>query len=394
MHVPGHVQDLKGAARFHGRGFGVLVATLSTVIMTTTASAATITKQPYGKTPDGAVVDLYTLTNGKGVEAQIITYGGTVVSLKVPDSAGKLDNVVLGFSRLEDYAESSPYFGAIIGRYGNRIGGARFMLDGVSYQLPANDKTNSLHGGKKGFDKVVWQAQEVTGDSGPALRLSHRSPDGDQGYPGNLAVTVDYTLTDDNALRIQYSATTDKPTVVNLTNHSYFNLSGEASGDVMAQEIMINAERYTPVDPGLIPTGELAPVAGTPFDFTKPTAIGARIDEGHEQIVRGRGYDHNFVLNRPADNSLALAARVRDPKTGRTLEVLTTEPGVQFYSGNFLDATLVGTGGKVYRQTTGFCLETQHFPDSPNKPDFPSTVLRPSETYRTTTVYRFGAAGA
>jgi aldose 1-epimerase len=359
--------------------------------MTTTASAATITKQPYGKTPDGAVVDLYTLTNGKGVEAQIITYGGTVVSLKVPDSAGKLDNVVLGFSRLEDYAESSPYFGAIIGRYGNRIGGARFMLDGVSYQLPANDKTNSLHGGKKGFDKVVWQAQEVTGDSGPALRLSHRSPDGDQGYPGNLAVTVDYSLTDDNALRIQYSATTDKPTVVNLTNHSYFNLSGESSGDVMAQEVMINADRYTPVDPGLIPTGELAPVAGTPFDFTKPTAIGARIDEGHEQIVRGRGYDHNFVLNRPADNSLALAARVRDPKTGRTLEVLTTEPGVQFYSGNFLDATLVGTGGKVYRQTTGFCLETQHFPDSPNKPDFPSTVLRPGETYRTTTVYRFGA---
>ena len=325
--------------------------------------------------------------------AQIITYGGIVTSLKVPDRAGTMANVVLGYPQIDGYVTDTSYFGAIIGRYGNRIAGGRFTLNGVAYTLPTNDKPNSLHGGSTGFNKRIWQATEASGPEGPGLTLSYTSPDGEEGYPGTLSVQITYRITEQNELRIDYSAKTDKATVVNLTHHSYFNLSGEGTGDILDHQLEIMADRYTPVDATLIPTGELAPVAGTPFDFTKPKAIGADIRDGHPQLVIGRGYDHNFVLQRSTAGSPSLAARVREPRTGRVMEVLTTEPGVQFYSGNFLNGTAVGTGGNTYRQGDGFCLETQHFPDSPNKPSFPSTVLQPGAEYRTTTIYRFSVSG-
>jgi len=347
----------------------------------------TVTKESFGKTADGARIDVFTLENGSGMKVSIIEYGGIVVSIEVPDREGRTGNVVLGFDNLEDYLEKNkPHFGALIGRFGNRIGKGRFALDGKEYTLARNNGENHLHGGTRGFDRVWWEGEIVDTREGRGLRLTYTSKDMEEGYPGTLAVTVVYSLTEDNALVIDYFAETDRKTVVNLTNHSYFNLRG--SGDILGHEMMIAADFFTPVDAGLIPTGELRPVKGTPMDFLRPMAIGARIEADDEQIGLGRGYDHNFVVRR--DDSLALAARVREPETGRVMLVLTTQPGVQFYSGNFLDGTLTGHGGTVYEHRSGFCLETQHFPDSPNKPDFPSTVLEPGERYRHTTVYKFG----
>jgi aldose 1-epimerase len=336
---------------------------------------------------DGKTVDLYTLANGQGMQVAITNYGGAVVSILVPDRKGSFADVALGFDNLEGYLSKQPYFGALIGRYGNRVGNARFTLDGVEYKLPANDGPNSLHGGLKGFDKRYWTAREIPGEL-PALELTYLSKDGEEGYPGNLHVKVVYSLTKDNALRIDYTATTDKDTELNLTNHSYFNLAGAGNGDILKHHIMINAERFTPIDGTLIPTGELRKVENTPFDFRKPAAIGARIDADDEQIKYGKGYDHNFVLNR-SGAGLSLAAQVTDPESGRVMEVLTTQPGVQFYTGNFLDGSIRGKGGKTYGRRSAFCLETQHFPDSPNKPSFPSTELKPGETYHQSTVYRF-----
>ncbi len=356
-----------------------------------TGAQKQMTQRAFGKTADGRQVDLYTLTNNNGVEVSIMTWGGAVVSLKTPDRTGKLDDVVLGFDNFDTYLKPPPYFGSIIGRYGNRIGGARFKIGAAEYKLPANDGPNTLHGGATGFDKVLWTARDVSDAQAPRLELTYVSKDGDEGFPGNLSTSVVYSLTADNELRIDYSATTDKETVVNLTNHSYFNLSGTAAGDVLGHELTVYAEKFTPVDKTLIPTGELRNVEGTPFDFRKPTPIGARINQDEEQLKLGRGYDHNFVLT-SGGGALAPAARVYDPKSGRVMEVLTTEPGIQFYTGNFLDGTFTGKGGKVYSVRTGLCLETQHFPDSPNKPQFPSTLLKPGAKYQTTTVYKFSAA--
>ncbi len=341
----------------------------------------------FGKLPSGEEIRIYTLRNQNGLEARIMTYGGAVVSLKTPDRDGRFADVVLGFDSLEGYAKGCPYFGAIVGRYGNRIGGAQFTLDGMTYTLAANNGPNHLHGGLVGFDKKVWNVKSADDSS---VVLSLVSPDGEEGYPGTLSVTVTYTVTDADELKIHYEATTDKATVCNLTNHSYFNLKDAGASPVLDHEILINADRFTPVDATLIPTGELRPVEGTPFDFRAAHKIGERIEADDEQLRFGGGYDHNFVLNRTGDG-LELAARVTDPVTGRVMEVLTTEPGVQFYTGNFLDGTLAGKGGIVYRKRSAFCLETQHFPDSPNKPSFPTVTLRPGEKYDTTTVYRFSA---
>ena len=340
---------------------------------------------PFGKTPAGEAVDLYTLKNAKGMEAAISTYGGVVVSLKVPDRAGKMGDVVLGFDDFNGYLLPPPYFGALIGRYGNRIGHGKFTLDGKEYDLAKNDGDNTLHGGLKGFDKRIWTANLVSPSS---LELKYVSKDGEENFPGNLSTTVVYSVTEDNGLKIEYTATTDKDTVLNLTNHSYFNLAGEGQGDVLSHSLMINADRYTPVDKGLIPTGELAKVEGTPFDFRQPHKIGERIDAKNQQLVFAKGYDQNFVLNHPGDFS-AVAARVSEPTSGRVVEVFTTEPGLQFYTGNFLDGTIKGKGGKVYAKHAALCMETQHYPDSPNKPSFPTAVLKPGATYHTRTMYRF-----
>jgi len=346
-----------------------------------------IMKEPFGITHDGIAVDCYTLKNHSGVELKVINYGATITALKVPDQTGKLGDVVLGFDKLADYETKSPYFGCVVGRYGNRIAKGQFTLNGVTYSLAINNGPNSLHGGRKGFDKAVWHAREMQTAAGPAVEFTHVSKDGEEGYPGNLKATVVYTLTNDNALSIEYAATTDKETIINLTNHSYFNLAGQGDGDILGHEMMINAGCFTPVDATLIPTGELRPVKGTPLDFTKPTAIGACIDQNDEQLKFANGYDHNWVFEK--NGELSLAARVVEPKSGRIMEVLTTEPGVQFYCGNFLDGTLTGKAGKVYKFRYGFCLETQHYPDSPNHPNFPPTTLRPDQTYQTTTIYRF-----
>ena len=351
------------------------------------AKATPVKREAFGKMPDGTPVERFTLTNAKGLELKAMSYGGIITSLRVPDRDGKLDDIVLGFDSLEGYLKDHPFFGAIIGRYGNRIAKGQFTLDGKTYKLAVNNDVNHLHGGNKGFDKVLWTVEPVAGSN--AISFSRTSPDGEEGYPGNLRVRVTYTLTDNNELTVEYRATTDKATPVNLTQHSYFNLAGHASGDILGHELMLNADRYTPVDDTLIPTGELAPVAGTPFDFRKPTAIGARINNDHPQLKAGKGYDHNWVLTRKGAG-LQRAARVVEPKTGRTLEISTTEPGIQFYAGNFLDGTITGKGGAVYRHRTGFCLETQHYPDSPNQAKFPSTTLRPGAEYRTRTVFTFG----
>lgn len=360
---------------------------LWTACQTTPTARPSLTRAPFGTTRDGQSVEVFTLRNANGVEARIINYGGIVLSLKVPDRDGRFGDVVLGYDTLAEYEKESPYFGCLIGRYGNRIARGRFTLNGVTYQLATNNGPNHLHGGIKGFDKVVWKVEraEVT-PQGPQLVLSYLSPDGEEGYPGNLHVTATYTLTRDNALRLDYHATTDKDTIVNLTQHSYFNLAGH--GDILGHIVYIDADRFTPVDETLIPTGELRPVAGTPFDFRKPTAIGARIHQDDEQLRFGGGYDHNWVINKKP-GQLALHARVYEPTTGRVLEVLSTEPGLQFYSGNFLDGTLRGKYGWVYQHRNGFCMEPQHFPDSPNKPQFPSVVLKPGQEYKNTIIYRF-----
>ena len=362
----------------------VLFAAMTAAGTGSAAAAGSVAKSAFGKAKSGDAVDLYTLKNASGMEVAITPWGATVVSIRVPDRSGAFADVVHGFDSLEGYLGNNPYFGATIGRYGNRIGKGVFMLDGRSYALARNNDGNHLHGGLAGFDKKLWKAHEVPGKT--ALELQYTSPDGEEGYPGKLDVMVTYTLTDANELRIDYSATTDKPTVLNLTNHSYFNLAG--GGDVLGHRVRINASRITPVDAGLIPTGELRSVNGTPFDFTSAHAIGERIHADDEQLRFGKGYDHNWVLD-GADGTLRLAALVSEPKSGRVMEVLTTEPALQLYTGNFLDGTVKGKGGKAYGYRSALCLESQHYPDSPNQPTFPGTTLRPGQAYQSTTVYRF-----
>jgi aldose 1-epimerase len=351
----------------------------------------TIRKESFGKTASGEQINLYTLSNKKGMEVAITNFGATVVALQVPDRAGKVTDVVLGFDTLEGYEKGKAYFGATVGRYGNRIAGGKFSIDGNTYTLPKNDGNNTLHGGIVGFDKKVWKTREIASKDGESLEFSYLSPDGEEGFPGNLSVKVVFTLpVDRNELKIDYTATTDKDTVLNLTNHSYFNLAGEGNGDILDHVLTLHAKQFTPVDKTLIPTGELRNVTGTPMDFTRATAIGKRINENYEQLVFGKGYDHNWVIASDGRKGLTLAAEAHDPKSGRTLEVLTTEPGVQFYSGNFLDGSK-GKGDKAYGQRAAFCLETQHFPDSPNHPNFPSTLLKPNSVFHSLTVFRFSA---
>ena len=357
-------------------------------------SETTIRVESFGQLQDGSPVDLYTVTNAAGAEMRVTNYGGIIVSLRMPDADGNLEDIVLGYDSLAGYVRQNPYFGAIIGRYGNRIANGTFELDGETYNLATNDGSNHLHGGIKGFDKVVWAAESFENATGSGIIFSYTSPDGEEGYPGTLDATVTYTLTDENELIFNYMASTDKATPVNLTQHTYFNLAGEGEGDILSHVLQLNADAFTPVDETLIPTGELRPVENTPFDFREPTAIGARIESDTEQIRFGLGYDHNFVLRREgaSEDSLVLAASVYEPSSGRLMEVFTTEPGVQFYSGNFLDGSIVGKAGTAYARRTGFCLETQHYPNSPNEPSFPSTILRPGEEYHTRTVYRFSVA--
>ncbi len=343
-----------------------------------------VTEKPFGKMSDGAAVHAWTLSYGK-IEAEVISYGGTLISLKTPDKAGNVADIVLGYDTLDGYVNGKAFFGALVGRYGNRIANARFALDGQTYHLPANDHGQTLHGGIRGFDKHLWTGKEIPG----GVELTYLSKDGEEGFPGNLTATVKYTL-EGGALKIDYSAVTDKDTVLNLTNHSYFNLAGQGEGDILGEVLTLNADRFTPVNKFLIPTGELKPVEGTPFDFRKATPIGERIGADDAQLKLGGGYDHNFVLNHKAGTT-ELAATVRDPKTGRVMKVLTDQPGVQFYSGNMMTDGEKGKGGKVYNRRFGFCLETQHFPDSPNHPSFPSTELKPGQRYHTVTVFEFSA---
>src|SRR6184192_3076907 len=350
-----------------------------------------IARKPFGSTQRREAVSAYTLKNAHGIELQVLDYGGIIVSLRVPDRTGRVADVVLGFDSLADYQRGSPYFGALIGRYGNRIARGRFSLDGRGYTLATNNGPNHLHGGVRGFDKVVWKVAPFQHADSVGLVLTYTSPDGEEGYPGTLRTMVTYTLTDSNQLIFDYHATTDRATPVNLTQHSYFNLAGDGTGDILGHVVMLNADRFTPVDSTLIPTGDLKSVAGTPFDFRTPTPIGARIDQDDVQLRYGPGYDHNFVLNKAGDaHDPTFAARVYEPASGRVMEIYTTEPGLQFYSGNFLDGTLHGKGGVVYRRRYGFAMETQHYPDSPNKPTFPSTTLRPGESYHSRTIYKFG----
>jgi aldose 1-epimerase len=367
----------------------VLAVSIATIFVSGLQAEAKskMQKQSFGKTEDGQPVDLYLLTNKNGMEAAITNYGGTVVSLKVADRNGKFEDVVLGYDNLDGYATGKAYIGATVGRYANRIAHATFTLDGTTYTLAKNDGDNHLHGG---FNKRVWTAKDVSSIAGQALELTYLSKDGEEGFPGNLPVKVVYTLTDQNELKIDYSATTDKDTVLNLTNHAYFNLAGQGNGDILQQQVMIKADRFTPIDATSIPTGELRSVKGTPFDFTNSTAIGARIDQDDQQLKLGRGYDHNFVLNGDTMRALFLAAQAYDPHSGRVLEVFTTEPGIQLYTGNFLDG-IHGKDGKVYNRRYAFCLETQHFADSPNRPNFPSTELKPGQHFQSTTVYKFSA---
>jgi aldose 1-epimerase len=373
-------------------GLGIGVAALAGCCSTSEKPAkvaGSITKSAFGTMPDGQAVELYTLRNGKGAEASIMTYGGIVTSLQMPDKNGHFGDIVLGYDNLDGYLKQSPYFGALIGRYGNRIGGARFTLEGETFTLATNDGPNTLHGGNRGFDKVVWKVVKAdVGPNGPELELNYLSKDGEEGFPGDLNVSATYTLTEDNELRLDYTAKTDKPTIVNLTHHSYFNLAGQGNGDILGEEVYINSDEITPVDSTLIPTGEFEKVDGTPFDFRTPTAIGARINNDDPQLKYGKGYDHNWVINKPM-GQLGLMARVYDPTSGRVMEVFSTEPGLQFYSGNFLDGTITGKGGAVYKHRYAFCMEPQHYPDSPNKPNFPSVELKPGETYHNTIIYKF-----
>lgn len=354
--------------------------------------AVTITS--FGKLPDGREVSLYSLVNANGLKADVTNYGGIIVRLLVPDRSGRFDDIVLGYNTLEEYLKATPYFGAIVGRYGNRIAHGKFTLDGRTHTLATNNKPGGipchLHGGQVGFDKVLWSAEPLLREDTPGLKLRYLSKDGEEGYPGNLDVTIHYWLGNDNSLRIEYLATTDQATPVNLTQHSYFNLKGEGHGDILGHSLTLRAGHFTPVDAGLIPTGEILPVAGTPFDFTTAHLIGERVKADNAQLKFGGGYDHNWVLDNQS-GQMSLAALVSEPTSGRTMEVWTEEPGVQFYSGNFLDGSLIGKSGRAYPHRSGFCLETQHYPDSPNQPSFPSTILRPGETYRTVTLYKFSA---
>lgn len=349
------------------------------------AKAQNIARAEFGKLPDGRLVDLYTLTNKNGLIIKVTNYGGTVTALSVPDKNGTLTDIVLGFDDLNEYLKATAYFGAIVGRYGNRIAKGKFTIDGITYPLAKNNGPNTLHGGIIGFDKVIWEATEINDSTGVGLKLHYLSKDGEEGFPGNLDLTVTYMLTNADEFRIDYEATTDKATPLNLTQHSYFNLAGAGNGDVLGHQVMINAQRYTVVDSTLIPTGELRDVKGTPFDFTQPQAIGAKINELGGKPV---GYDNNYVLN-SGGAKLAMAATVTEPVSGRVMEVYTDQPGVQFYTGNFLDGTITGKDGKVYNQYYGFCFETQKFPDSPNQPTFPNSILKPGETYKSTTIYKF-----
>jgi aldose 1-epimerase len=373
--------------------FGILVLALMTIVAELQGQ---VTKQSFGKMPDGTPVDIYTLKDA-AIEVRIITYGGIIQSLKVPDKSGNVADVVLGFDTLDEYVTGNKgYFGALIGRYANRIAGGKFQLDGKIFNTPLNDgpdpahPVNTLHGGPKGFDKVVWTGKEIP----HGVELTYVSVSGDEGFPGKLTAVVRYTLVG-KSLKVDYSATTDKDTVVNLTNHSYFNLAGAGNGDILKNELKINASHYTPMDANSIPLGEIAAVAGTPFDFLKLTTVGSRIDDNNNQLMKGHGYDHNFVLDSSARLSAkspgAVAAEVYEPSSGRVLEVITDQPGVQLYTGNFLDGSITGKGGKVYNRRTGLCLETQHFPDSPNHPKFPTTELKPGGKYHTVTIYRFSA---
>jgi len=365
----------------------LILTTGAPLFVQTTPSKPRIQQQPFGSR-DGRTVILYTLTNSHGVEVRAMNYGCIILSIRVPDRNGQFADIALGHDSLEGYVPNPPYLGAIVGRYANRIANGTFTLEGKTHTLSKNNGTNSLHGGIKGFDKVVWDGEPLKGKTGVAF--SYLSKDGEEGYPGNLRVKVTYTLTDANELVIDYEATTDQATPINLSQHSYFNLVGEGNGDVLNHEVMINADRFTPVDKNLIPTGELRPVKGTPFDFTKPTKVGVRIDDNYDQLSLAGGYDHNFVINRKGAG-LVMAAGVYEPTSGRILEVSTDQPAVQFYTGNFLDGTVTGKEGRVYKRRYGFCLETQHYPDSPNHPDFPTTILRPDETFRSTTVFKFSA---
>ncbi|MEW6235472.1 MAG: aldose epimerase family protein [Candidatus Omnitrophota bacterium] len=350
----------------------------------------TLNKAPFGKTADGKSVDLYTFENANGVKTSVMTYGGIITSLLVPDKDGQFEDITLGFNSLEGYLKGHPYFGALIGRFGNRIAKGKFTLGGKEFSLFVNNDVNALHGGQFGFDKKVWNAKKVNVDEGPGLELTYVSQDGEEGYPGTLKCKVVYSLNNLNELKIDYFAETNKPTPLNLTNHAYFNLTGHKEMEsILDHELMLNAKFYTPVDDTLIPTGEIAFVKGTPFDFAEPMQIGARIAADDDQIKKGGGYDHNFVLDKTEADALNLGGRVFEPKSGRLLEFFTTQPGVQFYTGNFLDGSNIGKGGQVYKHRFGFCLETQHFPDSPNHAHFPSAILKPGESYRETTIYKF-----
>ena len=367
---------------------GITAAAAASLALIGVPPAWAVDVEPFGKAEDGTAVNLYRLENANGLRAALTDYGAILVSLEVPDRDGNLDNIVLGFKDIDGYLTRHPYFGATVGRYANRIAGGKFTVDGQEYTLAQNNGPNALQGGLKGFDKVVWDAEPADGGDGPSVTFSYLRPDGEEGYPGNLSVRVVYTLTNDDELRIDYEATTDKATPVNLTHHSYFNLKGAGEGDVLDHVLMINADKYLPADDTLIPTGEIADVEGTPLDFTEPKPIGADIGQIEGDQFAG-GYDHCLVLDKPQEGALTLAARVSEPSTGRVMEIHTTEPGVQLYTGNFLDGSVVGAEGTPYQKHAGFCLEAQHFPDSPNQPAFPDTILRPGETYTQTTVHRF-----
>ena len=381
-----------------GAKFGVVFSAFVFIIFLASATLAhgrsskaahgTVEEQPFGTTKEGKKITLYTLTNSHHMEIRAMNYGAIIVSLRVPDRKGQVADIVLGHDTLQGYFDNSPHLGGLVGRYANRIANGSFTLDGVKYSLPKNNGPNTLHGGIKGFDQAVWQDAPLKGKTGVAF--SYLSKDGEEGFPGNLKVKVTYSLTEANELVINYEATTDKPTVLNLSQHSYFNLAGEGTGDILNHEVMINADRFTPVDSTMIPTGELRPVKGTPLDFTTQTKVGARIDDNYEQVVLGKGYDHNFVINRKAEG-LVSAARAYEPTSGRVMEISTDQPGVQFYTGNFLDGTVTGKQGHVYKQRYGLCFETQHFPDSPNHPEFPSVVLRPGQTFHSRTIFKFSA---
>ena len=367
----------------------IAVALAAVMTSRTANAAATLDHAPYGTTQDEQAVDIYTMTNEHGLHVRFLSYGGVITEINAPNRAGRLDNIVLGLGTLREYETLPGHFGAITGRYANRIGGAQFTLNGQTYHLIANNGPNTLHGGPNALDHRVWTVSPLTTPKGVAATLSYASPGGDQNFPGTLTTQVTYTLTNDDVLQIVYVASTDKDTVINFTNHSYFNLAGNGSGSITDQLLVVNADRYTPTGPDQIPTGEIAPVEGTPLDFRQMIPIGARLHSAFQQMVYARGYDHNFVLNKPTGGAMTFAARAYDPRSGRLIDCFTTEPGVQVYTSNGMNGSIVGSSGTTYRQTEGFTLETQHFPDSPNKPNFPSTELKPGQEFRSTTIFRF-----